>query len=54
MQQTPVVAMSKAVEDVAHSREEREDQKLEEGMEHTKVCHVVSYILYHCKKSSST
>ena len=35
--------MSEAVVGVAHSEEEGEDQKLEvyqEGMQHTKVCHV--------------
>jgi len=35
-----VVAMSKAVEDIAHSSKEGEDQKLEKGKEHAKVCHI--------------
>ena len=50
LQETPVVAMSKAVEDVAHFSKEGEDQKLVKGMEHAKVCHVLSYI-YHCNKN---
>jgi len=37
--------MSKAVEDVAHSSMKGEDQKLQEEMEHAKVCHVLSRIL---------
>jgi len=32
--------MSKAVEDGAHSSKEGEDQKLEKGKEHAKVCHI--------------
>jgi len=42
--------MSKAVEDVAHFSKEGEDHKLVKGMEHTKVCHFLSYI-YHCNKN---
>jgi len=42
--------MSKAVENVAHFSKEGEDQKLVKGMEHAKVCHVLSYI-YHCNKN---
>jgi len=45
LQQTGVVAMPKTVVQVTHSRKEGGDQKLElygEGMEHAKVCHVLS------------
>ena len=42
--------MSKAVEDVAHSREEREDQKFEEGMNIQKYA-MLYHTYYHCKKN---
>jgi len=44
LQETPVVGMPKAEEDGAHSSKEEEDQKLEKGKEHAKVCHVLLQI----------